>query len=32
MATLAHISQIQEEHLKQLEIENGSQNQITMNT
>jgi hypothetical protein len=31
MATLSHISQIQEEHIKHLEIENDSQNQITLN-
>jgi hypothetical protein len=31
-ATLTHISQIQGEHLENLEIENDSQNQITLNT
>jgi hypothetical protein len=32
IATLTHISQIQEEHLKHLELENDSQIQITLNS
>jgi hypothetical protein len=31
MATLTHISQIQEEHLEHRDLENNSQNQMTLN-